>query len=171
MFNPHVLTSMTLQTSNKLGCVITYHRKIWYIITYPWQCLFGCCLCVCWTTTILHHIISSQITVVKFTIQGDVVTQNPMKFWKININSNMLSIILKFDWLLSALLPNCLLVCYCCEKSSVCNYKKTNGLPTSWTLFHCCNMISRLFNTLRPRQDGRHFPDDIFKCIFLNENV
>ena len=29
-----------------------------------------------------------------------------------------------------------------------------------------CNVI----NTLRPRQDGRHFPDDIFKCIFLNEN-
>ena len=27
------------------------------------------------------------------------------------------------------------------------------------------------FNTLRPRQDGRHFPDDVFKCIFLNENV
>ena len=26
-----------------------------------------------------------------------------------------------------------------------------------------------LFNTLRPRQDGRHFPDDIFKCIFVNE--
>ena len=26
-------------------------------------------------------------------------------------------------------------------------------------------------NTLRPRQDGRHFPNDIFKCIFLNENV
>ena len=27
-----------------------------------------------------------------------------------------------------------------------------------------------LFNTLRPRQDGRHFTDDIFKCIFLSEN-
>ena len=27
------------------------------------------------------------------------------------------------------------------------------------------------FNTLRPRQNGRHFPDDIFKRIFLNENV
>ena len=26
-------------------------------------------------------------------------------------------------------------------------------------------------NTLRPRQYGLHFPDDIFKCIFLNENV
>ena len=29
----------------------------------------------------------------------------------------------------------------------------------------------RVLNTLRPRQNGRHFPDDIFKCIFLNENV
>ena len=27
------------------------------------------------------------------------------------------------------------------------------------------------FNTWRPRQHGRHLPDDIFKCIFLNENV
>ena len=27
------------------------------------------------------------------------------------------------------------------------------------------------FNTLRPRQNGRHFPDDIFKCISLNENT
>ena len=26
-------------------------------------------------------------------------------------------------------------------------------------------------NTLRPRQYGRHFADDIFKSIFLNENV
>ena len=29
----------------------------------------------------------------------------------------------------------------------------------------------RSVNTLRPRQGGRHFPDDIFKCIFLNENI
>ena len=27
-----------------------------------------------------------------------------------------------------------------------------------------------LFNSLRPGQNGRHFPDDIFKWIFLNEN-
>ena len=26
-------------------------------------------------------------------------------------------------------------------------------------------------NTLRPRQDGRHFPDDNFECFFLNENI
>ena len=26
-------------------------------------------------------------------------------------------------------------------------------------------------NTLRPRQDGRYFADDVLKCIFLNENM
>ena len=30
---------------------------------------------------------------------------------------------------------------------------------------------NNLFNPLRPRQNGRHFSDAIFKCIFLNENV
>ena len=39
-----------------------------------------------------------------------------------------------------------------------------------------CQVVSILcwpqcFNTLRPRQNGRHFPDDILKWIFLNENV
>ena len=28
-----------------------------------------------------------------------------------------------------------------------------------------------IFNTLRPRQNGRHFAEDIFKHIFLNENI
>ena len=35
----------------------------------------------------------------------------------------------------------------------------------------CGNRKTILFNTLRPRQNGRHFPDDIFRCIFLTENV
>ena len=36
-----------------------------------------------------------------------------------------------------------------------------------------CSFTLRMFilNTLRLRQNGRHFADDIFKCIFLNENV
>ena len=34
--------------------------------------------------------------------------------------------------------------------------------------YHVCHDI---VNTLRPRQNGRHFADDIFKCIFLNENA
>ena len=28
-----------------------------------------------------------------------------------------------------------------------------------------------MVNTLRPKQNGRHFAEDIFNCIFLNENV
>ena len=30
--------------------------------------------------------------------------------------------------------------------------------------------VSNAINTLRPKQSGRYFADDIFKCIFLNEN-
>ena len=30
---------------------------------------------------------------------------------------------------------------------------------------------TRRVNTLRPRQNGRHFADDLFKCIFLNGNL
>ena len=32
-------------------------------------------------------------------------------------------------------------------------------------------LLLLLFNSLRPRGNRRHFADDIFKCIFLNENV
>ena len=32
-------------------------------------------------------------------------------------------------------------------------------------------LIFNMVNTLRPRQNGRHFTDGIFKCIFLNENA
>ena len=45
---------------------------------------------------------------------------------------------------------------------------------TAWTQNKIECLRSRatlLLNTLRPRQDGHHFADDIFKCIFLNENV
>ena len=34
----------------------------------------------------------------------------------------------------------------------------------------CIKFIWYHLNTLRPRQNARHFPDDIFKCIFLNKN-
>ena len=39
------------------------------------------------------------------------------------------------------------------------------------TLFDFFRLRLTLFNPLRPRQDGRQFPDDIFKCIFVNDNV
>ena len=34
-----------------------------------------------------------------------------------------------------------------------------------------CGTRGRWVNTLRQRQNGCHFADNIFKCIFLNENV
>ena len=34
-----------------------------------------------------------------------------------------------------------------------------------------CIDLGLTVNTLRPRQDGRYFADDVLKCIFLNENV
>ena len=36
---------------------------------------------------------------------------------------------------------------------------------------HSLDEYTCYFNTLRPKPNGRHFPDNIFKCIFLNENV
>ena len=48
----------------------------------------------------------------------------------------------------------------------------TTVIPT----YHCykqqlCFTMFNYLNTLRPRQNGRHFWDNIFKCIFLTANV
>ena len=45
-------------------------------------------------------------------------------------------------------------------------------MERSWSelLRLVCSLHSSV-NTLRPRQDGRHFADDILKCILFNENV
>ena len=43
-----------------------------------------------------------------------------------------------------------------------------------WTLCFTITSTSlrgQWVNTLGPRQNGRHFADDIFECIFVNENV
>ena len=42
----------------------------------------------------------------------------------------------------------------------------TVGLPT-----HICVTRPQWVNTLRLRQNGLYFTDNIFKCIFLNENI
>ena len=49
-------------------------------------------------------------------------------------------------------------------------------LQMVWSCFigQMCTLFSHAqmrFNTLRPRQNGRHFSDDIFKCIFFNGNL
>ena len=40
-----------------------------------------------------------------------------------------------------------------------------------WWLLARIHLSPAPINTLRLRQNGRHFADDIFKCIFLSENV
>ena len=40
--------------------------------------------------------------------------------------------------------------------------------PGSLSTIHC---LKEAVNTLRPRRNRRYFADDIFKCIFMNENV
>ena len=40
-----------------------------------------------------------------------------------------------------------------------------------WKVVYHSGKYRFQLNSLRPRQNGRHFADDIFKCIFLIENV
>ena len=47
----------------------------------------------------------------------------------------------------------------------------SNGDPIHWCIHMSTGHNVLTLNTLRPRQNGCHFADDIFKCIFLNENV
>ena len=54
------------------------------------------------------------------------------------------------------------------------NSWNTNLRIILWSYVHS-NVLSlnaiKLVNSLRLRKNGRHFPDDIFKCIFLNESI
>ena len=56
-------------------------------------------------------------------------------------------------------------------------YKIRQLTKVAWNMrlskIELANLVVKLVmvNTLRSGQDGRHFPDDIFKCIFLNEDI
>ena len=49
----------------------------------------------------------------------------------------------------------------------------TEGSTLRWDIPALCQPSGfiQLINALRPRQNGRHFADDILKCIFLIENI
>ena len=51
------------------------------------------------------------------------------------------------------------------------NRKNGKNLVEAGSLLNDRCLCETTINTLSPRQNGRHFPDDIFKWIFLNENV
>ena len=51
---------------------------------------------------------------------------------------------------------------------------RSNDDPVYWRMYGLpglSGLNGNLINTLRSRQNGRHFPEDIFKMIFLNENA
>ena len=52
------------------------------------------------------------------------------------------------------------------QKRGYCVWSRRTMADLTWVPY-----VTLLVNTLRPRQNGLHLPDDIFKCIFFNENV
>ena len=61
----------------------------------------------------------------------------------------------------------CIVTCnYCSVQSCV----KDEGIFSQWFLMMQL-LLYGFNNTLRPRQNGRHFTDDTFNHIFFNENV
>ena len=57
-------------------------------------------------------------------------------------------------------------------KTYICLIGFVNAvLQLPWQVYHgCSEPRQKPINILRPDQNGCHFADDIFKCIFLNEN-
>ena len=48
----------------------------------------------------------------------------------------------------------------------------TQSVSVSWWCYYVINEnVFHIVNSSRPRYNGRHFPDNIFKRIFLNENL
>ena len=66
----------------------------------------------------------------------------------------------------------CDIVCYTeCRGLIYVEWRDMSARSRFNTVKLQCQHLINHFNTLRPRQNGRRFPDDIFKCIFLNENA
>ena len=66
----------------------------------------------------------------------------------------------------------CILTFTICSKSIYFGIPRHSKAKNSLTIqFPFLPLITQHLNTLRPRQNGRHLADYIFKCIFLNENV
>ena len=85
-----------------------------------------------------------------------------MTFWY--LNDMLVNLILQYGiwWRLVCLV----LWLWTCQ--FLTNKSKTIGSLELWYCYIGIPML-HLNNTLRPRQSGRQFPDDIFKCFFFLE--
>ena len=60
------------------------------------------------------------------------------------------------------------------RRSSCSSFKCHHLMKPLWNIRCCVSIVAAdglVLNTLRLRQIGRHFPDAIFGCIFVNENI
>ena len=65
---------------------------------------------------------------------------------------------------------------WCMMSTCILHVKLIGSIPAVWFQHFTHKMLAILVrpqhvNILRPRQNGRHFADDTFKRIFLNQNV
>ena len=61
-------------------------------------------------------------------------------------------------------------MCLCINDDNSINHAVEPVWAATYMVASSNGSIFRV-NTLRPRANGRHFVDDIFECIFLNENA
>ena len=80
--------------------------------------------------------------------------------WK---NNNSISI-----YLMQKITCHQSLILFSTCKSILCRRNKVNIMASDDLVPSSCKVN---LNTLRPRNNGRHFADDIFRCILLNEHV
>ena len=95
-------------------------------------------------------------------LTGNKTLTKPMMTQFIHEYTHHWALILIIPWLIYGAFP----MKYIQDQTLILK-KNASQLLNSLAPGECgCNL-----NTLRLRQNGRHFPDDIFKYIFLNENV
>ena len=63
-------------------------------------------------------------------------------------------------------------LCIDTKKANILVFPHGQHFITFWRSWcDSTNQQRSILKTLRPKHNGRHFTDDIFKCIFLNENM
>ena len=102
----------------------------------------------------------------------DTLCDDVLVLWNITLLINLIWVVLLYlsAFRLNAQMWSLLYPSTCGKTSAVAALITKLEMLTSKFIWPLMIYITRL-NTLRLRQNGRHFADDISKCIFLNENV
>ena len=110
-----------------------------------------------------------------FTFNPKQVTRFHILYWiypkQNQTKSTMKHIILVYEKILNSNVHS--LQLKFCDRQYNCTLGPGDtNMDHRWAIVRLSNDSLHIwFDTLRPRLNGRHFADDIFKCIFLNENA